>query len=90
MLINVGGAAEGVVPAAEYGGAVEADDGPRGCVGHVEGKAESVACCEEVGARVEMGGYVVWGLGGEEGEEGEVGCCCCCCCRWRWEGRVAG
>lgn len=38
----------------------------------MEGEAEGVAFCEEVGARVQVGGYVVGGLGGEEGEEGEV------------------
>ena len=44
-------------------------------MGHVEGEAEGVAGGEEVGARVQVGGYVVRGLGGEEGEEGEVGGC---------------
>lgn len=38
----------------------------------MEGQAERVALGEEVGARVQVGGYVVRGLGGEEGEEGEV------------------
>ena len=31
-----------------------------------------------------MCGYVVWWLGGEEGEEGKVGVC------WGWEGGAAG
>lgn len=52
----------------------------------MEGETESVAGCEEVGSRVEVGGYVVGGLGGEEGEEGEAGCCCC----WWGEGGAAG
>ncbi len=37
---------------------------------HVEGQAEGVAGREQVGARVQVRGYVVRGLGGEEGEEG--------------------
>lgn len=37
----------------------------------MEGEAENVACCEEVGARVDVGGYVVGRLGGEEREEGK-------------------
>ena len=41
----------------------------------MEGEAERVALCEEVRARVQVGGYVVGGLGGEEGKEGEVGVC---------------
>jgi len=39
-------------------------------VRHVEGEAEGVARGEEVGAGVQVGDYVVGGLGGEEGEEG--------------------
>ena len=35
----------------------------------MEGEAEGVAGREEVGARVDVGGYVVGGLGTEEGEE---------------------
>ncbi len=50
----------------------------------MEGEAEGVAGCEEVGAGVQVGGYVVGGLGGEEGEEGEVGVC------GGWEGGAAG
>jgi len=42
-------------------------------VREVEGEAERVAVGEEVGAGVEVRGYVVGGLGGEGGEEGEVG-----------------
>lgn len=38
----------------------------------MEGEAEGVALGEEVGAGVEVGEDVVGGLGGEEGEEGEV------------------
>lgn len=44
-------------------------------MGEVEGEAEGVAGGEEVGAGVEVGAYVVRGLGGEEGEEVEVGVC---------------
>ncbi len=36
----------------------------------MEGEAEGVARGEEVGAGVQVGDYVVGGLGGEEGEEG--------------------
>ena len=35
----------------------------------MEGEAEHVAHCEEVGAGVDVGEDVVGGLGGEEGEE---------------------
>lgn len=41
----------------------------------MEGEAERVAVGEEVGARVQVCGYVVGGLGGEEGEEGWGGGC---------------
>lgn len=37
---------------------------------HVEGQAHGVAGCQQVGARVDVGRYVVRALGGEEGEEG--------------------
>lgn len=39
----------------------------------MEGEAERVAGGEEVGAGVDMRGYVVGGLGAEEGEEGTDG-----------------
>lgn len=39
----------------------------------MEGEAQGVAGGEEVGARVQVGGYVVGGLGAEEGEEGADG-----------------
>ena len=51
-LVYVRRSAERVVAAADQAGAVEADDGAGGRVGHVEGQAEGVAGCEEVGARV--------------------------------------
>lgn len=38
-------AAQGVVARAERGGAVQAQEGPGGGVGEVEGQAEDVACC---------------------------------------------
>lgn len=39
----------------------------------MEGETEEVAFCEEVRAGVQVGGYVVGGLGDEGGEDGEVG-----------------
>jgi hypothetical protein len=40
---------------------------------HVEGQAEGVACCEEIGEAVDVGGYVVRRLGVEGWEEGLEG-----------------
>lgn len=39
----------------------------------MEGEAQGVTGCEEVGPRVQVRRYVVGGLGGEEGEEFDVG-----------------
>lgn len=50
----------------------------------MEGEAEGVAGGEEVGSGVQVDGYVVGGLGGEEGEEGGGGCVC-----WGGEGGAA-
>lgn len=35
----------------------------------MEGEAEGVAFGEEVGEAVDVGGYIVWFLGGEAGKE---------------------
>ena len=60
---------QGVVAAAEEGGAVQAQDVTGRDAWHVEGEAERVAGGEEVGEAVDVRGYVVRGLGGEVGEE---------------------
>lgn len=59
-----------VFPGAETRGPRQAQHGSWDGVRHVEGQAEGVARGEEVGAGVQVGDYVVGGLGGEEGEEG--------------------
>ena len=65
--------AERILPAAEDRGAGQAQRGADGGVGHQEGEPQLVAEREQVGPRVDVGHDVVRGLGGEEGEEGEVG-----------------
>lgn len=60
---------EGVVARAEQRGAVEPQHVAGGDAVHVEGEAEDVAFGEQVGEAVNVGGDVVWFLGGQVGEE---------------------
>lgn len=69
-LVQVGGAAERQVAAAEDRGAGQAEYGAGNDARHAEGEADVVARRHEVGIAVDVDGRVVGGLGGQDGEEG--------------------
>lgn len=68
-LVHIRRPFERVISAADDGRAIEAEHVAGSDVWHFEGQTHEVALRYEVGACVDMGGYVVGGLGAEEGKE---------------------